>query len=543
MVIQPKLTLGAVGDKYEQEADQVAKQVVGQINAGVSQPSGRGQSVQRSDEHDALRRTPDIQRLGTAEGATVDSGIESAITQAQGGGLPLAEGVRAPMERAFGANFSGVRVHTSAQSDRLNHSLQARAFTTGQDIFFRQAEYNPSSSGGQQLLAHELTHVVQQTQARVGTHNNGLALQPKSEQVIQRARGKRKAEDEPEKTGKKTKLDLDFGSVVVSRRDISDHKQAATIGVKVQIGSERRKDIKQLPEEIVDDLIKQKDWYKKDRTILTTLTTDTPRDVTVMTDDPEKFERALAIKYLIVHEEAEPRSGKSRAAANEQTGKSREPAPVEAAYEEANKKPFHSDINNKNALSEFKVEDNAKGGKLKVTMVHKGSWGKGQRDPSQSGVMKGQNAKNYVVANDPNLKHKRDGGSSLDKIRQEIGGRYEWLHIIGSSLGGLNTLGNLVAGSYDANTKMIALEHRVALWGKQDYKGDFEPTASNPITITGEAEVYPNTYVGKSIRLEVKHGTKKVSSGDYDLDSQTVITRSQYEDEEKRVGSEIDSAR
>ncbi|MEH1916916.1 eCIS core domain-containing protein [Nostoc sp.] len=62
------------------------------------------------------------------------------------------------MEQAFGADFSGVKVHTNGQSDQLNRSIQARAFTTGQDVFFREREYNPGSQGGQELL----THVVQQ---------------------------------------------------------------------------------------------------------------------------------------------------------------------------------------------------------------------------------------------------------------------------------------------------------------------------------------------------------------------------------------------
>ena len=69
------------------------------------------------------------------------------------------------MESAFGAGFGGVRVHTGAEADALSAALSARAFTAGQDIFFRRGEYAPQSSTGRQLLAHELTHVVQQ-----GTH-------------------------------------------------------------------------------------------------------------------------------------------------------------------------------------------------------------------------------------------------------------------------------------------------------------------------------------------------------------------------------------
>ena len=66
------------------------------------------------------------------------------------------------MEQVFGADFSGVKVHTDATSDELNQAIQAKAFTTGEDIFFRSGAYEPSSWGGQELLAHELTHVVQQ---------------------------------------------------------------------------------------------------------------------------------------------------------------------------------------------------------------------------------------------------------------------------------------------------------------------------------------------------------------------------------------------
>jgi guanyl-specific ribonuclease Sa len=81
------------------------------------------------------------------------------------------------MGQAMGADFSGVKVHTDAQSDQLNKSIQAKAFTTGQDVFFRQGAYEPSSRGGQELIAHELTHVVQQ---------NGGAVQRSPENVIQR---------------------------------------------------------------------------------------------------------------------------------------------------------------------------------------------------------------------------------------------------------------------------------------------------------------------------------------------------------------------
>ena len=66
------------------------------------------------------------------------------------------------MEGAFGADFGGVRVHADSSADGLSRSMQAKAFTVGSDIFFARGQYQPSSTSGQRLLAHELTHTVQQ---------------------------------------------------------------------------------------------------------------------------------------------------------------------------------------------------------------------------------------------------------------------------------------------------------------------------------------------------------------------------------------------
>ena len=108
-----------------------------------------------------VQRVLALARKGQGEGEAAQD-VEQAIQRARGGGQALDGGVRAQMEPAFGSDFSGVRVHANAEADTLNHSLSARAFTTGQDIFFRQGAYNPGSSSGRELLAHELTHVVQQ---------------------------------------------------------------------------------------------------------------------------------------------------------------------------------------------------------------------------------------------------------------------------------------------------------------------------------------------------------------------------------------------
>ncbi len=206
--LQPKLTIGAPNDRYEQEADRVAAQVVQRIHspavnlptqnrthqtqsvqrqAGPEQPILKMKSmiqretlpdeedelqmkplteqIQRIDlpEDDELQMKPCLQRQGSGAVAASNE-LESAIQQTRGGGQALDVSIREPMEQAFGGvDFRGVKVHTDGRSDQLNRSIQAKAFTTGQDIFFREGAYNPRIRSGQELLAHELTHVVQQT--------------------------------------------------------------------------------------------------------------------------------------------------------------------------------------------------------------------------------------------------------------------------------------------------------------------------------------------------------------------------------------------
>ncbi len=162
-IIQPKLKIGAVGDKYEQEADRVASLVVGQINAPTTKKSTQGKSLQRQEENeDVIQAKSIIQRREAIASGDASTNLESAINRARGGGQPLDVGLQQSMGQGMGADFSGVRVHTDATSDQLNQSIQAKAFTTGQDVFFRQGAYEPGSRGGQELIAHELTHVVQQ---------------------------------------------------------------------------------------------------------------------------------------------------------------------------------------------------------------------------------------------------------------------------------------------------------------------------------------------------------------------------------------------
>ena len=167
-VVQTKLTIGEPGDKYEQEADRVAAQVVKQIDAPVSGQGG--QNVQReelSEEEKDLQMKPMLQFRLAKGGLSAAPDMEVSIQQAQGSGQFLGKSIREPMEQAMGTDFTRVKVHTDSRANQLNQWLQARAFTTGQDVFFRQGAYEPGSRRGQELLAHELTHVVQQNRGMV----------------------------------------------------------------------------------------------------------------------------------------------------------------------------------------------------------------------------------------------------------------------------------------------------------------------------------------------------------------------------------------
>jgi hypothetical protein len=98
----------------------------------------------------------------------LDDDTTARINHERSGGQALESNIQAKMSEATGQDFSDVKVHTSLESHALNEQLSAKAFTTGSDIFFREGAYDPGSSGGQELLAHEMAHVVQQRAGAVG---------------------------------------------------------------------------------------------------------------------------------------------------------------------------------------------------------------------------------------------------------------------------------------------------------------------------------------------------------------------------------------
>jgi hypothetical protein len=251
--IQAKLSIGQPGDKYEQEADAVANQVVsGQNNTPVLQrqeistlqrstlatpqedeklstaesrmekdkliqekpevqlekkpeeepiqkmtePKEEEEPVQKKEEpkeeeplqkkeepkeeeeplqkKDAPKEEkeplqmakeeeePLQKKAETASNSTASTQLSSRIKEASGKGTHLPDQTRTEMEGAIGADFSGVNIHTDTDAVQMNRELGAQAFTHGQDVYFNSGKYNPEDSSGKHLLAHELTHVVQQ---------------------------------------------------------------------------------------------------------------------------------------------------------------------------------------------------------------------------------------------------------------------------------------------------------------------------------------------------------------------------------------------
>ena len=153
MLAQAKLSVGRVDDPAELEADEMAQK--------FSQWNGAGGSVEVSEGSsggDAMR-SADTGTLETG-GFEVGADVQSEISSRSGRGVPLADDQRSKFEKFFGKDLSAVRVHADSDASELSGSLGAEAFTVGNDVYFGSGRYQSGASD--KLLAHELTHVVQQ---------------------------------------------------------------------------------------------------------------------------------------------------------------------------------------------------------------------------------------------------------------------------------------------------------------------------------------------------------------------------------------------
>ncbi|MCG2418337.1 DUF4157 domain-containing protein [Aequorivita sp. F47161] len=159
--IQAKLSVGKSDDQFEREADSVADRVVNnsQENLRKSDTFFPAKPVQRKaiDE-----KKEALQMKNSKPQKTAPINMEQNIAHSEGGGNPINEPVKKRMETSFGADFSDVKIHTGNNATAMNKALGAQAFTTDNHIFFNSGKYNPSTKKGQHLLAHELTHTLQQ---------------------------------------------------------------------------------------------------------------------------------------------------------------------------------------------------------------------------------------------------------------------------------------------------------------------------------------------------------------------------------------------
>jgi Domain of unknown function (DUF4157) len=160
--LQAKLAVNEPGDIYEEEADRIAWHVLA------------------APTHSAA---PQIQRVAeqpVGEAAPAPGSVEHALASA---GQPLEPALCREMEQHFGWEFSRVRVHTGAAAERSAREVNARAYTVGENLVFGAGEYKPGTRQGRRLLAHELTHVVQQSgaAANVVRRSNGFEDEPTRE--------------------------------------------------------------------------------------------------------------------------------------------------------------------------------------------------------------------------------------------------------------------------------------------------------------------------------------------------------------------------
>lgn len=180
--IQPKLSIGAVDDPLEVEADQMADRVMRMPESSFVQRKcahcEEEEQVHRKPVKSFLQRkcaeceaeeklqreplSPFIHRKESNGKTVATESVASQIQSSKGNGTPLPSPTKTFMESRFGADFSGVRIHTGETASRLSQQVQAKAFTTGSDIYFNAGQFSPHTAKGKHLLAHELTHTLQQ---------------------------------------------------------------------------------------------------------------------------------------------------------------------------------------------------------------------------------------------------------------------------------------------------------------------------------------------------------------------------------------------
>jgi len=179
-VVQAKLVVNPVNDQYEREADRVAEAIVPASGAAVQRQAEEekeeevftkpasgapGPALQRQVEEEEEGEEEEVSTKPAGGRRPVASAdLEARVEAQRGGGQPVGESARASLKPHFGVDLSDVRIHADAEADEMSRQLNAKAFTTGKDVFFRSGDYQPGTTEGQKLLAHEMTHVAQQSE-------------------------------------------------------------------------------------------------------------------------------------------------------------------------------------------------------------------------------------------------------------------------------------------------------------------------------------------------------------------------------------------
>src|SRR5271166_6639266 len=190
-ILQTKLMVNSPGDVYEQEAERVAEQVMrmpGPIASTPSQSSASVARVQREcvcggscSEYRKRKSENKFMNLQMKSLRASESALEAPPIVHQvlrSPGQPLGAQTRAFMEPRFGYDFSGVRVHSDPHAERSAQAVHARAYTVGQDVVFGSGQFMPATPIGRSLLAHELTHVVQQVSGHLSGAEKSLQREP-----------------------------------------------------------------------------------------------------------------------------------------------------------------------------------------------------------------------------------------------------------------------------------------------------------------------------------------------------------------------------
>ena len=461
-------------------------------------------------------------------------------------GLPaeLKDGV----ETLSGLSMDDVRVHYNSSQPA---QLQALAYTQGTDIHV--------APGQEKHLAHEAWHVVQQKQGRVKATvqmkgkvnvNDDASLEKEADEMgakaIKMCRAEKSAfafpihlDHESDPSGSSAPSSVRFnrqgrnhshsddglpardrGTIqgfFVSRFDSNDGSRVPISDRDTERGiAPGNMDVPAV-ESLREAVQEVKDGLAEIKIINDKMSIDATDGTTwnIKLNYGEKWEKvedALNEREKDLLYKTRPFSGISRAVYDDLEGTDREDTGVYKTATRVVQPPEENkfDIHDtKNGDLDVKVTKN----QIHSTIKHNRPWQKGSRSPSQSSTMFGMNAKTYV-------------GYAK--------GKFEWLHLIGSSLGGPNILGNLVAGTYDANTEMIPLENRLASWHHKLPKD-----GSKEVGFEVFAELVPGTWAAKKIDLIGRDTDGSSIKRSYNPMRRVVITKKEY----KELAGSIDRER